>query len=395
MYLINNIYFFYHNNIGDNMKILKNNKVYIMFMFLFIILSFFSIYSASMYLSPTLGKLYYKQIFWYLIGIFLIILISKVKLKNLYRYSIFFYAINVILLVGLLLFTKSINGSKSWYVLYGIGSIQPSEFMKISLILFNSYIIYSFYKKEKEITLGKEFLLITIILITLIIPSILTFLQPDTGSVIIYFVISFTMLFVSGINKKWFIYIFIIFSIFVAFFLYLYFYNENFFIKIFGSNFFYRMDRIVNWNSGNGMQLNNSLISIGSSGLFGHGFNNTPMYFPEAGTDFIFTVYASNFGFLGCVCLLVFFGIFDIYLINVTKNIYSLQDKYTVIGILSVIFYQQVQNIGMTIGLLPITGITLPFISYGGSSLLSYMILLGIVINIINTDKKKKAYKSI
>lgn len=395
MYLINNIYFFYHNNIGDNMKILKNNKVYIMFMFLFIILSFFSIYSASMYLSPTLGKLYYKQIFWYLIGIFLIILISKVKLKNLYRYSIFFYAINVILLVGLLLFTKSINGSKSWYVLYGIGSIQPSEFMKISLILFNSYIIYSFYKKEKEITLGKEFLLITIILITLIIPSILTFLQPDTGSVIIYFVISFTMLFVSGINKKWFIYIFIIFSIFVAFFLYLYFYNENFFIKIFGSNFFYRMDRIVNWNSGNGMQLNNSLISIGSSGLLGHGFNNTPMYFPEAGTDFIFTVYASNFGFLGCVCLLVFLGIFDIYLINVTKNIYSLQDKYTVIGILSVIFYQQVQNIGMTIGLLPITGITLPFISYGGSSLLSYMILLGIVINIINTDKKKKAYKSI
>ena len=129
MYLINNIYFFYHNNIGDIMKILKNNKVYIMFMFLFIILSFFSIYSASMYLSPTLGKLYYKQIFWYLIGIFLIILISKVKLKNLYRYSIFFYAINVILLVGLLLFTKSINGSKSWYVLYGIGSIQPSEFM--------------------------------------------------------------------------------------------------------------------------------------------------------------------------------------------------------------------------------------------------------------------------
>lgn len=395
MYLINNIYFFYHNNIGDIMKILKNNKVYIMFMFLFIILSFFSIYSASMYLSPTLGKLYYKQIFWYLIGIFLIILISKVKLKNLYRYSIFFYAINVILLVGLLLFTKSINGSKSWYVLYGIGSIQPSEFMKISLILFNSYIIYSFYKKEKEITLGKEFLLITIILITLIIPSILTFLQPDTGSVIIYFVISFTMLFVSGINKKWFIYLFIIFSIFVAFFLYLYFYNENFFIKIFGSNFFYRMDRIVNWNSGNGMQLNNSLISIGSSGLLGHGFNNTPMYFPEAGTDFIFTVYASNFGFLGCVCLLVFLGIFDIYLINVTKNIYSLQDKYTVIGILSVIFYQQVQNIGMTIGLLPITGITLPFISYGGSSLLSYMILLGIVINIINTDKKKKAYKSI
>lgn len=364
-----------------------------MFMFLFIILSFFSIYSASMYLSPTLGKLYYKQIFWYLIGIFLIILISKVKLKNLYRYSIFFYAINVILLVGLLLFTKSINGSKSWYVLYGIGSIQPSEFMKITLILFNSYIIYSFYKKEKELPFNKEFILITTILISLVIPSILTFLQPDTGSVIIYCVISLTMLFASGINKKWFICFFIVLAILFGTFLYLYFYNENLFIKIFGNNFFYRMDRLVNWNTGNGMQLNNSLISIGSSGFLGHGFNKTPMYFPEAGTDFIFTVFASNFGFLGCILLITFFIFFDIYLLNITKNIYSIQDKCTTIGILSVIFYQQVQNVGMTIGLLPITGITLPFISYGGSSLLSYMILLGIIINIVNTDKKKKAYK--
>ena len=395
MYLINNIYFFYHNNIGDNMKILKENKIYAIFLFLFIILSFLSIYSSSMYLSPTLGKLYYKQLFWYLIGIILIMLISKIKLKNLYKYSLIFYIINVLLLAGLLLFTKSINGSKSWYTIYGIISIQPSEFMKITLILFNSYIIYSFYKKEKEISFRKEFLLITIIIFSLMIPSILTFLQPDTGSVIIYCIISFAMLFVSGINRKWFIYFIIFLSLLVGTFLYLYFYNENIFIKIFGSNFFYRMDRIVNWNNGNGMQLNNSLISIGSSGFLGHGFNKTPMYFPEAGTDFIFTVFASNFGLLGCIFLITFFLIFDIYLINITKNIYSIQDKYTIIGILSVIFYQQIQNIGMTIGLLPITGITLPFISYGGSSLLSYMILLGIIINIVNADKMKKAYKTI
>ncbi len=320
-------------------------------------------------------------------------LISKIKLKNLYKYSLIFYIINVLLLAGLLLFTKSINGSKSWYTIYGIISIQPSEFMKITLILFNSYIIYSFYKKEKEISFRKEFLLITIIIFSLMIPSILTFLQPDTGSV--YCIISFAMLFVSGINRKWFIYFIIFLSLLVGTFLYLYFYNENIFIKIFGSNFFYRMDRIVNWNNGNGMQLNNSLISIGSSGFLGHGFNKTPMYFPEAGTDFIFTVFASNFGLLGCIFLITFFLIFDIYLINITKNIYSIQDKYTIIGILSVIFYQQIQNIGMTIGLLPITGITLPFISYGGSSLLSYMILLGIIINIVNADKMKKAYKTI
>ena len=125
----------------------------------------------------------------------------------------------------------------------------------------------------------------------------------------------------------------------------------------------------------------------------GHGFNNTPIYFPEAGTDFIFSVYASNFGLFGIILLISFILFFDIYLINISKKVYSIQDKYTITGIISVLFYQQIQNIGMTIGLLPITGITLPLISYGGSSLISYLLLIGIVINIINTDKLKKAYK--
>ena len=80
-------------------------------------------------------------------------------------------------------------------------------------------------------------------------------------------------------------------------------------------------------------------------------------------------------------------------MINISKDIYSIQDKYTIAGIIGVLFYQQIQNIGMTLGLLPITGITLPLISYGGSSLISYILLIGIIINIINTDKKKKAYK--
>ena len=393
MYLVNNIYFFYHNNIGDMMKVLGKNKVTVIFLLLFIFFSFISIYSASMYLSPTLGKLYFKQLFWYAIGIVLMIAVNRVNIRYLYKYSFVFYVVNVLLLIGLLLFTSPINGSRSWYVIDGIGSIQPSEFMKVSLILFNSYVIYSFYKKEKEISFKKEFQLISILFLILIIPSILTFLQPDTGSVIIYFVISLSMLFVSGINKKWFIFLFSIFGIFLFIFLYFYFCKEDLFIQIFGNDFFYRMDRIINWNSGSGMQLNNSLVSIGSSGVLGHGFNHTPIYFPEAGTDFIFTVYASNFGLFGSVVFISILLFFNLYLIHVSKKIYSIQDKYTILGILSVIFYQEVQNVGMTLGLLPITGITLPFISYGGSSLLSYMLLLGIVINIVNTDKKKKAYK--
>jgi len=393
MYLINNISFFYHNNIGDNMKILEKNKILIIAIFIFMVISFISIYSASIYLSPSLGKLYYKQIFWYGIGLIIIFFFNKISMRNLYKYSVLIYSVNILLLGGLLLFMPSINGSKSWYMIFGIGSIQPSEFMKIALILVNSTIIYNFYKKEKEISTRREFQLILLLILVLLIPSILTFLQPDTGSVIIYFVITFSMLFSSGINKKWFIYLFIIIGILLLLFFYIYFLEQELFIDIFGSSFFYRIDRLVNWKNGSGMQLNNSLAAIGSSGLFGHGFNSTPIYFPEAGTDFIFTVYASNFGLIGIVIMISFLLFFDIYLINISKDIYSIQDKYTIIGVIGVLFYQQIQNIGMTLGLLPITGITLPLISYGGSSLISYLLLIGIIINIINTDKKKKAYK--
>ena len=138
------------------------------------------------------------------------------------------------------------------------------------------------------------------------------------------------------------------------------------------------------------MQLTNSLSAIGSSGLIGHGFNHTPIYFPEAGTDFIFSVFASNFGFIGSMILLVILLFFDLRLIYISRSNINSIDKYVMIGVISILLYQQIQNISMTIGLLPITGITLPFISYGGSSLIAYMILLGLVFNIYNSNFYKE-----
>ena len=154
-------------------------------------------------------------------------------------------------------------------------------------------------------------------------------------------------------------------------------------IQLFGSNLFYRIDRILDWQQGSGMQLENALAAIGSSGLFGHGFNRTPIYFPESGTDFIFAVFASNFGLVGSLLFLgLIFG-FDLYLLHIAKGQKKKPvNQYLIAGILGMLLYQQIQNIGMTLGLLPITGITLPFISYGGSSLISYMIMLGIIFNI-------------
>ena len=132
------------------------------------------------------------------------------------------------------------------------------------------------------------------------------------------------------------------------------------------------------------------MAAIGSGGLFGHGFNNTPIYFPESSTDFIFAVYASNFGFIGVLLLLFIIIYLDINIILIAKRRIIDTNKYILAGIVGMLVFQQIQNIGMTIGILPITGITLPFVSYGGSSLLSYMIIVGIILNI--SIKKNRTY---
>lgn len=368
-------------------KKINLDKTLILYVSIFAIISLISIYSASMYLSKTLGNLVLKQVMWYAVGILFIFIIYKLKISFFIKISPYIYLFNVILLLGLLFVGPVINGSRCWYIIEGIGSFQPSEFMKISLVLIEAYIIDKFSSKEKNAK--NEFKLIALIFIVFLIPSILTFLEPDTGAVIIYFIITLLMLFISGIRLRWFIIGISMLIIIVASFLAFFFLKQDMFIKIFGSDFFYRIDRVINWQNGSGMQLENSLAAIGSSGILGHGFNKTPLYFPEAGTDFIFSVYASNFGLIGSCIFILLVVLFDIHLIKVgmsSKNIY----KYIISGILGIFIYQQIQNISMTLGLLPITGITLPFISYGGSSLLSYMILIGFVISIYNEKELDK-----
>lgn len=368
-------------------KKINLDKTLILYVSIFAIISLISIYSASMYLSKTLGNLVLKQAMWYAVGILFIFIIYKLKISFFIKISPYIYLFNIILLLGLLFVGPVINGSRCWYIIEGIGSFQPSEFMKISLVLIEAYIIDKFSSKEKNAK--NEFKLIALIFIVFLIPSILTFLEPDTGAVIIYFIITLLMLFISGIRLRWFIIGISTLIIVVASFLAFFFLKQDMFIKIFGSDFFYRIDRVINWQNGSGMQLENSLAAIGSSGILGHGFNKTPLYFPEAGTDFIFSVYASNFGLIGSCIFILLVMLFDIHLIKVgmnSKNVY----KYIISGILGIFIYQQIQNISMTLGLLPITGITLPFISYGGSSLLSYMILIGFVISIYNEKELDK-----
>ena len=355
------------------------------------IISITSIYSAMTYTSAALGNLVIKQSIWYLIGWILVFVLIKLKNEQIYNYTWFLYFFGNLLLLGLLLFAPEINNSKCWFVIPGIGNIQPSEFMKIFLMLALATTIHNFRMDYDNPTMLDELFFIIKTFILVLIPSILTFLQPDTGSVIIYLVIYLSMLFVSGIRFRWFIIGGLILILLCSGLLFIYFYKENLFINIFGSSLYYRLDRIFNWQTGSGLQLENALAAIGSAGLFGHGFNKTPLYFPESSTDFIFAVFACNFGFIGALVLILIINYLDINIILLAKKNILDTDKYIIAGIVGMLLFQQIQNIGMTVGLLPITGITLPFVSYGGSSLLSYMLIVGILLNI--SVKKKLTYK--
>ncbi|MBQ3435573.1 MAG: FtsW/RodA/SpoVE family cell cycle protein [Bacilli bacterium] len=359
---------------------------------LFAIISIVTIYSASTYISAGMGNLALKQAIWYLAGIVVVIFIVKMGNNYLYDKAFLFYIFGIVSLLGLLLFATPINSSKCWYIVPGLGSIQPSEFMKIFLMLYLGVFIHDFRDKYTNPSIKEELIFIIKSFVIFLIPAVLTFMQPDTGSVIIYLVIYLCMMFLSGIRARWFIIAFGIIGAILGTVLGIYFFNGDMFIKVFGTDLFYRLDRIFAWTSGSGLQLENALASIGSGGLVGHGFNHTPLYFPESGTDFIFAVFASNFGFIGCLLLVGLILYFDINLILLFKKKIQDTEKFVLAGIVGMLLFQQIQNIGMTIGLLPITGITLPFISYGGSSLLSYMILIGILINISNEKDHKYKY---
>ena len=355
---------------------MKTNKNFIYILIIFFIISINSIYSFTTFLTKDSYSLVIRQSIFYIIGIILILILIKIKPETILKYASIAYIINIILLILVLIIGTEVNGTKAWFSIPIIGTFQPSEFMKIGLILMLAKII----DKQRLKTARDEFILIIKVLIIALIPSVITFLEPDTGAVLIYFIIALIMLFTSKIRLRWFIVLFIILITTIGLLFYTYIFQTDTFIKMFGNSMFYRFDRIFDWQSSSGMQLENSLISIGSSGYFGKGISNILLYFPEGHTDFIFSSFASIYGLTGMIILILTIIWFDITIINTkTKNN---SYKYIIAGTIGALIYQQIQNISMTIGLLPITGITLPFISYGGSSLISYMILLGIIMSI-------------
>lgn len=368
-------------------KTSKEQVIIYISMMCFFIISIFTLYSADK-INSNVDNIIYKQFLWIGIGILLISFISfignKVIIKNIW----FLYIFGNLTLLLLLLVGVPINNAKCWFKIPGLGTIQPSEFIKIILIIVIARYINQFRKNNPRNTVKEEFILLFRIFLIILIPTILTFLEPDTGAVFMYLILTLIILFIGRIRYRWFVGLGVIITSAILFILSIYYTNIDLFTNIFGSSFFLRIERLLSWSSSSGMQLENSIASIGSAGLFGYGIGNNPIYIPEAHTDFIFSIASTNFGFIGSIFIILLITIFDITIYNIAIKSKTQTNKYIVFGILGILVYQQLQNIGMTFGLLPITGITLPFISYGGSSLLSYMLMIGLVLNISKENNK-------
>ena len=354
-------------------KIINSKYMLIIPLFIIMIISLLNMQNAKA-LSTLYEHNLIKQIIFFGIGIILVIIINKININTILKYSKYYYYISVLLLVLVLFFGKNINGSTAWFD-FKLFSFQPSELVKLTLALYLS----SIAAVNKP-----DFKLILKVVIITLIPSILVFLEPDTGAIIFYFLIAITVLLVAGIKKYWFVILGIIIILLLGTFILLYIYNQEILINLIGTSFFYRVERLITFSTESSYQLENAIIAMGSASIFGSGLNKVSLYIPEAPTDFIFAFNISNFGIVSGIIVILCYLLIDIFLINKYLTVKQKQIKLVLISFISIFFFQQFINIGMNLGLLPIIGIPLPFLSYGGSTIIIYFMFLGIILNILN-----------
>ena len=312
------------------------------------------------------------QSIFFIIGIILMIIVSKVPYKYYLKKSNLILFICFILLILVLVpgIGSVRNGSRSWFGVAGLG-IQPSEFMKLALIIFTSKYIYNNPKDMRSVKKGAF-----PILIVTMLSFFLIMLQPDFGTGTILVMTIVAMLFISGVDFSFFIKIGMLGMVGVC-------------VLIVIAP--YRMERIVSflnpWSDplGTGFQAIQSLYAIGPGGLFGMGFGNSiqkHFYLPEPQTDFIFSVISEELGIIGIISVAFLFLVIILRSIKISIKAPDNFAKFLTFGIIFQLSFQTLLNLAVVVGLVPVTGVTLPFFSYGGSSLIITLISIGIILNI-------------
>ena len=357
------------------MKRIKCDVVLLVVTIILVIFGLLMVYSASnvVALYKYNDAYYYikRQLIFAGVGISLMIIIINMDISRIYKYYSFIFLLSIVLLILVLIPGIGMvrGGARSWI---GIGSLsfQPSELVKVSIIIFLSKY---FSKYEKDLLKFKYFMFMLII-IGCVFGLIM--LQPDFGTGLVIVLSSFILLFMTGAPFKYFLILLLIGLCGIV-------------ALIISAP--YRMERIFSfldpWSDplGSGFQAIQSLYALAPSGLFGLGYNKSiqkHFFLPEPQNDFIFAIVAEELGLFGAAILLGLFLILIFRIIKIALNINNAFYKYISFGISLVFFVQVFINIGVVIGLLPVTGITLPIISYGGTSLMISLIMIGIVLNI-------------
>ncbi|MBT2657419.1 rod shape-determining protein RodA [Bacillus sp. ISL-18] len=337
-----------------------------------------------------------KQIVWYVVGGGIITMVMTLDSDQLKKLTWYAYGLGIFLLAFLIVAPASIapviNGAKNWFVLPGVGSIQPSEFVKIFMILGLARVVDQHHLKNPVKTLQTDFwLLIKMGIVTMVPLGMI--IKQDLGTSLVFLAILIGMIFISGISWKILVPIFAFGIVLIGTIFYFVLWNPDVLEKYLGVGE-YQLRRIYSWldpysyEGTDAYQLTKSLLAIGSGQTGGKGFGNREVYLPESQTDFIFSVVGEEYGFIGSSVLISLFFLLIYHITKVgmeTKNNFY---TYICVGVISMITFHVFQNIGMTIGVLPITGIPLPFISYGGSALMGNMMGLGLIFSIRYHYKK-------
>ncbi len=334
------------------------------------LLSLYSVVTAGAMTAQKI--LYLKQLIWFGAGLLLMVVCFLFNYKLLDRYAHAVYVFCILLLIAVLFFGKHVSGSQRWLVL-GPVSIQPSEIVKIAVIV----VLARYYSKNaytRGFTLRQLFTPVTLVLI----PFALIVRQPDLGTALLVVLIAGSMTVFVKIERRSFLYLFTSGTVAIPL---VWFLLKN-----------YQKQRILTFLNpdrdplGAGYHIIQSKIAIGSGMLTGKGFlkgtQNALSFLPEQHTDFIFSVFAEEWGFVGSAILILVFLLLIVWGLNVA---YSCRDPFGTIlamGICAMIFWQVVINVGMVMGLMPVVGVPLPFVSYGGSSIATMMIAIGLLINV-------------
>ncbi|MGN1407902.1 FtsW/RodA/SpoVE family cell cycle protein [Lactobacillus sp.] len=352
--------------------------------------SFYAIYNASVndssYGTPT--KTVAMQIVWYTISWVMVAFIMRFDAEQIFKLAPYLYGAGIFLLVAVLFLydrtTAASSGAKSWFVV-GPVSFQPSEVMKPAFILQLARVVREHNERYAH-NLRNDWLLIGKVMAWFLPVAILLMLQPDFGTTLVFVAITAGILLVSGISWKIIIPVFLLLVIVGACAILLVFTSEG---QTILKHYFktYQLERIKSWsdpssdNSNSAYQLWQSMKAIGSGQVFGNGLNNIKVYVPVRNSDMIFSVIGETLGFVGGVGLI---GIYLVLIIQMVKITFSTRNafySYVSTGIIMMILFHVFENIGMSIDLLPLTGVPLPFVSQGGSALIGNMIGIGLIMS--------------